>query len=133
MDTKNVRTKSWLKTLNAVRAAQILFFLNAVIWLILGIVSLLRLSRGSPIPIIMALGIAIMMFGNASAMIVSGFGLRKWRGFYYLALAVLLVNIVLTFTDQVGLLDILTFALDLVLLGLLIVARKRFLHRDAQR
>jgi hypothetical protein len=33
---------------------------------------------------------------------------------------------VLTFTDQVGALDWLTFAVDLVLLGILVVARRQF-------
>ena len=111
------------KSVDAVRAARVLFFLDAAIWLALGITSLFRVSRG-PTTMITAIVIGVLMFGNAGAMMVSGFGLGKWRGFYYLALAVLLVNIVLTFTDQVGLLDILTFALDLVLLILLIVARK---------
>ena len=117
------------KTPDAVRAAQVLFFLNAAIWVILGITSLLRVSR-SPTSIMTAIVIGILMFGNAGAMVVSGFGLGKWRGFYYLALAVLLVNIVLTFTDQVGLLDILTFVLDLALLVLLIATGKHCLHRN---
>ncbi len=122
--------KRVFKTLDSVRAAQALFFLNAVIWLILGIVSLLRLSRGGPIPVVAALVIAILMFGNAGAMGISGIGLgTQRRGFYYLALAVLLVNIVLTFTDQVGVLDFLTLALDLALLGLLIATRKRYVSR----
>jgi FtsH-binding integral membrane protein len=122
----------FLKTLDAVRAAQVLFFLDAAIWVALGITSLLHLSRG-PVSVMMALVIAILMFGNAGAMVVSGVGLgTKRRRFFYLALAVLLVNIVLTFTDQVGLLDILTFVLDLVLLVLLIVTGKRYIHRDAQ-
>lgn len=38
--------------------------------------------------------------------------------------AVLLVNIVLTFTDQIGLLDLLTLLLDLALLGILLVSAR---------
>ncbi|MBN2393944.1 MAG: hypothetical protein JXR84_24640 [Anaerolineae bacterium] len=125
--------KSQFKTLDTIQIAQALFFLNTAIWVALGITSLFRVARG-PTSMMTAIVIGILMFGNASAMAVSGFGLgTKRRGFYYLALAVLLVNIVLTFTDQVGLLDILTFALDLVLLVLLIVTRKRYTHRDAQQ
>jgi hypothetical protein len=119
------------KTLDAVRIARVLLFLNAGIWVALGIASLSRVSH-SPTSVITAIVIGILMFGNAGAMVVSGLGLGKWRGFYYLALAVLLVNIVLTFTDQVGLLDILTFLLDLVILGLLIVARKQYTRRNMQ-
>jgi hypothetical protein len=120
------------KTPDAVRTARVLFFLDAAIWVALGITSLLRVSLG-PTSIMTAIIIGIMMFGNAGAMVVSGIGLgTKRRGFYYLALAVLLVNIVLTFTDQVGLLDILTFLLDLALLVLLIATGKQYLHRDDQ-
>ena len=121
--------KSQFKALDTIRAAQALFFLNAAIWIALGITSLLNVARGST-SIMTAIVIGILMFGNAAAMVVSGFGLGKWRGFYYLALAVLLVNIVLTFTDQVGLLDILTFVLDLALLVLLIATGKHYLRRD---
>jgi lysylphosphatidylglycerol synthetase-like protein (DUF2156 family) len=67
------------------------------------------------------------MFGNAGAMALSGMLLaRRKLLFYLLALAVLAVNIVLTFTDQVGLLDWITFAIDLVLVAILIVGRKHF-------
>ena len=117
------------KTPDAVRAARVLFFVDATIWVVLGITSLLNVERG-PTSIMTAIVIGVLMFGNAGAMVVSGFGLGKWRGFYYLALAVLLVNIVLTFTDQVGLLDILTFLLDLALLMLLITTSKQYLHRN---
>jgi hypothetical protein len=119
--------KRLFKTLDAVRAAQILFFLNAVIWVALGVVSLLRLSRSGPLPVVMALVIAIMMSGNAGAMLVSGIGLGKRRMFwFYLALAVLGINIILTFTDEFGLLDFVTLLIDLTLLGLLIATRKRY-------
>ena len=121
--------KNQFEALDTVRVAQILFFLDAAIWIALGITSLLNVARGST-SIMTAIVIGVLMFGNAGAMVVSGFGLGKWRGFYYLALAVLLVNIVLTFTDQVGLLDILTFLLDLALLMLLITTSKQYLHRN---
>ena len=121
--------KNQFEALDTVRVAQILFFLDAAIWIALGITSLLNVARGST-SIMTAIVIGVLMFGNAGAMVLSGFGLGKWRGFYYLALAVLLVNIVLTFTDQVGSLDILTFLLDLALLVLLIATGKHYLRRD---
>ncbi|MFN2111081.1 MAG: hypothetical protein ACK2UI_15610 [Anaerolineae bacterium] len=124
--------KNQFEALDTVRVAQILFFLDAAIWIALGITSLLNVARGST-SIMTAIVIGVLMFGNAGAMVLSGFGLGKWRGFYYLALAVLLVNIVLTFTDQVGLLDILTFLLDLALLMLLITTSKQYLHRNEGR
>jgi hypothetical protein len=41
---------------------------------------------------------------------------------------VLIVNLVLTLTDQVGLLDWITLLIDLVLVGLLLANRKSYLR-----
>ena len=120
--------------MKAMRWAQGLFFLNAAIWLVFGIVTLIpfadamRIGGDEELALTaMMIAIAILMFGNAGAMALSGALLGKRRLLFYLfALAVLAVNIVLTFTDQVGALDWITFGIDLVLLGILIVARKEF-------
>ncbi|MBE2223209.1 MAG: hypothetical protein IAF02_16825, partial [Anaerolineae bacterium] len=45
---------------------------------------------------------------------------------FWLATAVLLINIILTFTDQVGIFDLLTLLLDVVILSLLIANRDWF-------
>ena len=113
--------------MNVMRWAQGLFFLNAAIWVLFGIVSVIRLA-GNAGQGVTAVVVAILMFGNAGAMALSGALLGKRRLLFYLfALAVLAVNIVLTFTDQVGALDWITFAIDLVLLGILLGWRKQFL------
>jgi hypothetical protein len=108
----------------SIRAAQALFFANALIWLILGIASLVRLASGQGLtPVI----IAVLMFGNAGAMLVSGLGIgTRQRRYFYLALAVLAVNILLTFTDQFGLLDFVTLVIDLALLALLVTSRAHY-------
>jgi lysylphosphatidylglycerol synthetase-like protein (DUF2156 family) len=69
----------------------------------------------------------LLMFGNAATMLLSvlGLGTRR-RLFYFFSLAVLAVNLVLTFTDQVGFLDWITFAIDLVLIALLVATRKLY-------
>jgi hypothetical protein len=113
--------------MNAIRWARGLFFLNAAIWLVFGIVSVVRLA-GNVGQGVTAVVVAILIFGNAGAMALSGALLGKRRLLFYLfALAVLAVNVVLTFTDQVGALDWITFAIDLLLVGILIVGRKEFL------
>ena len=113
--------------MKAKKWAQGLLLLNAAIWLVFGIVSVVRLA-GNAGQGVTALVVAILIFGNAGAMALSGALLGRRRLLFYLfALAVLAVNIVLTFTDQVGAFDWITFALDLVLLGILLVARKQFL------
>jgi hypothetical protein len=115
--------------MKAMRWAQGLFFLNAAIWLVFGIVSVVRIG-GNAGQAVTAVVVAILMFGNAGAMALSGALLGKRRLLFYLfALAVLAVNVVLTFTDQVGALDWITLAIDLVLLGVLIVGRKQFIGR----
>jgi hypothetical protein len=112
--------------MKAMRWAQGLFFLNAAIWLALGVMSLSRLG-GNEGGVVTAPVVAILMFGNAGAMALSGALLTRRRLLFNLfALAVLAVNIVLTFTDQVGALDWITVGIDLVLVGVLIVARRQF-------
>ena len=112
--------------MTATRWAQGLFFLNAAIWVVFGIVSVIRLA-GNAGQGVTAVVVAILMFGNAGAMALSGALLGKRRLLFYLfALAVLAVNVALTFTDQFGAFDLITLVIDLVLLGILIVARKQF-------
>jgi len=101
--------------------AQAMFFLNAAIWMLLSVLTLRRM-HGS-----MAWIIAILMAGNASAMFLAGWGIgKRHKWFYYLGIAVLAVNIVLTVTDQFGLLDLLTLLIDVTLLVLLLATRSRY-------
>lgn len=108
----------------AVRLARALFYANGAMWVALAAATVWRMAGGSAEQRVSAVVIAVLMHGNAGAMLVSGIGLGTGRRVYYvLAVAVLLGNLVLTVTDQIRLLDVLTGALDLVLLGLLIAAR----------
>ncbi len=67
------------------------------------------------------------MIGNALAMLACAIGLgRRSRLFYYLSLAVIAFNLLLTITDQVGLFDYLTLLLDLLILVLLVASYKAF-------
>ncbi len=111
-----------------VRTAQILFSLNAAIWLILSILSLVNLPNNQTAPRLILGVIAVLMVGNAIAMAVSGYVLsQKVRWSYYLAMAVLGINIILTVTDQVGTLDWITLIIDLIILGILIRIREEYL------
>jgi lysylphosphatidylglycerol synthetase-like protein (DUF2156 family) len=113
---------------NPVRVAQALFFLNAAIWCLFGVSSLVRMTGDHPDRTVTAWMVAMLMFGNAGAMLWSGVGIgKRQKRFYYLAVAVLIVNIVLTVTDEFGILDMVTLVIDVLLLGLLIVNRKRYL------
>jgi hypothetical protein len=52
-----------------------------------------------------------------------GIGTTQKR-FFYLAFLVLAINILLTVTDQFGILDLATLVIDVILLGLLVGAWK---------
>ncbi len=72
------------RTLNPIKAAQVLFFLNAAIWLLFGVISLARMATsGSGRPIATVV-VAILMLGNAGAMLVAGIGTgKRHRLLYY--------------------------------------------------
>jgi hypothetical protein len=104
---------------------QVLFILNAAIWV--SFLVLFISDQVMPGSAVLDWVIPILMAGNALAMLACGIGLRnRSRFFYYLSLAVIGVNILLTVTDQVGLFDYITLLLDLVILTLLVASRKGF-------
>jgi hypothetical protein len=106
-----------------VRMTQTLFLFNAAIWLVITIASLVRLDSSSAItPWI----IAILMLGNVAALLLCGWGIGTGqKRFLVLALVVLAINILLTITDQVGIFDIATLVIDLILVGLVIGVWRR--------
>jgi len=110
---------------------QALLCLNAIVWLLFGIISLLRLSARYSEQSFVLVIIAIMMFGNVIAMLLTAWLLGKQKKlFYILALIVLFVNIILTFTDQFGLFDFITLLIDLIILGLLLTKRNSFYNHS---
>ena len=117
-----------MKIFRSVRTAQILFGLNTLIWIIFGVVSLLKIGDDLTTPRYSLWIIAILMFGNAVAMALSGYGLsNKGKLPYSLAMIVLGINIILTVTDQVGIFDWVTLIIDFILLTILIAVRKEYL------
>ena len=69
-----------------------------------------------------------MMFVNGAVLIWIGRGLREARRFYfYLALLVLVGNILLTITDDFGIFDLVTLIIAISLLILLLVTRSKYL------
>jgi hypothetical protein len=120
--------RSVTSKLNPLQAARALFFLNALVWFAFGVASLWRMDETTETGQSVTVIIGVLMFGNAGAMLLAGLGLRRrQRLFYLFALGVLVVNILLTFTDQFGLFDFLTLLLDLGLVTILLWARQTFL------
>ena len=113
-----------------VRLACRLFYVNTGIWLTLAAVTLTRPLNLDASPPEVRWIIALLMLGNAVATFVAGFGVgRNSRLFWYVGMGVLIVNLVLTVTDQVGLLDLVVLIVDLILLAAMIQAGRRILSR----
>jgi hypothetical protein len=109
-----------------------MFYLNGVIWLAIAVITLVR-QEDFPW-ILLGESFRWLLFSllalNAALMVAAGFVLGTRRRIAWLfALAVLTVNIVFTFTDEVGLADWATAAFDLVIVGLLIGTRGWFAAR----
>ena len=116
------------ETPQRLKIAQNLFYLNAVIWLAFGLYTLFGMAGRYPDQTITVYIIGFLMLGNVGAMALSGFLIGKPRKlFYYFGVFVLVINIILTVTDQFGIFDLLTLLLDLVLLALLISLRQQYL------
>jgi len=114
--------------LNPVRAVRNLLVLNGLVWIGLGIFSWVSQVEKYPNEEALYSLLALMMFGNALVMLLCAWliGKRK-RLFYLLTLAVMMVNLFLTFTDQFGGFDLVTLMLDVLVCGMMIFRREDFL------
>jgi uncharacterized protein YebE (UPF0316 family) len=121
-----------IASVDPLRFTRLLFFLNTILWLAFGVSTVAGVVSSYQEDILMQWMVAIMMFGNAYAMMISGIGILSGRKiFYLLALTVIIVNIILTFTDQFGLFDFITLVLDGVILALLIASWGRFFSSES--
>lgn len=113
------------------KTVQVLFYLNALIWLAFGIYTLINMIDRYPGRVITVYVIGFMMLGNVGMMFLSGILIgkpNKWA--YFFAMFVLVINIILTVTDQFGSFDLVTLLLDLVIFGLLISIRKHYTSNE---
>ncbi len=103
-----------------------LFWLNAAVWLAFGIWSMVRIGNGGVGSSSTLWLIAILMLGNMVAFLWCSWAIQKQAARYRFGIiAILAVNIFLTFTDQFGLFDFLTLLLDLVLLVIVLTLHQR--------
>lgn len=102
------------------KLVRVLFVVSALVWLNFAFGMARRAGMADQEQAIGYTVVAVLLAGNAAAMLLAAWVLR-WRSrlSFTFAAALLLVNLLLTFTDQVGLWDWLTAALDAVILGLL--------------
>jgi lysylphosphatidylglycerol synthetase-like protein (DUF2156 family) len=104
--------------------------LNALVWLVLGVVITASLHPALPdIPLLKGI-MASMSFAGAGLLLVAFILLlkRKRTGFF-LALGFLFVTALLTFFDQVGWVDLVTLIINIVPIVLLVRDRDWYLSK----
>jgi lysylphosphatidylglycerol synthetase-like protein (DUF2156 family) len=104
--------------------------LNALVWLVLGVVITASLHPALPdIPLLKRI-MASMSFAGAGLLLVAFILLlkRKRTGFF-LALGFLFVTALLTFFDQVGWVDLVTLIINIVPIVLLVRDRDWYLSK----
>ena len=101
--------------------------LAALAWLGLALWTLFRLDPSDSAQANLMWTIGVLMLLNTAAMAWVAVGLGKQqRRFHVVAILLLAVNIVMSVTDQMGPIDWLILALNIGILVLLIVTRKRY-------
>jgi hypothetical protein len=99
---------------------RVLFILAAVLWLINAAVALVRIGPITSEMGITPLIVPSLMIANAAAMLISCIGINKQRYFFfYFAIGMLLLNILLTALEKILLFDLIIILLDMLLLALL--------------
>jgi hypothetical protein len=112
------------KGLTPRRAAQLLLLINGLLWIGLGVYSIAPISDEHAVVAWMVLG---LFFANALVLLLVAWGIgRGSRFLYWLGLAQVGVNLLLSVTDQVGGWDLFVLLLNAVTLALLFAQRRQF-------
>lgn len=113
-----------------VRAAKWAFWVLAAVWVVLGIISLVSLFTGEGDPEMYMWVVMGLIFANALVMVWLGWGIGgQSRCIFYQAVAYMVVNIILTITDDFGLADLIYLILSIGLLGLLLATSRYYPKR----
>jgi hypothetical protein len=113
-----------------VRAARLLFFADAAVWLAFAIAALSRQAGSQPVEPATNYWVPSIMLANAAALLVAGIGLgQQKRLFFYFALLVLALNLGLALTEQFGAYDFIPLLIAGFLSGLLLATRAHYFRR----
>ena len=105
------------------KTTQAAFFLNALVWVVFGIMSFSFAFNGGGN---LRFALSVLMLINAGIFVGFGFLIRKAQPWvFFLGILYVTVNVVLSITDQFGWIDFLIMFLNLVLLGLLFITRQK--------
>jgi len=108
------------------RAAQILLLINALVWIGVGISGLVDFPLEEAYAGLLWVVIGLM-FANALLFLAVAWGIGRGKSWlFWLGVAQVTVNLVLSVTDQVGFLDVVVLLLNAALLALLFAQRKQF-------
>ncbi|MHB8133662.1 MAG: hypothetical protein ACYDH1_05470 [Anaerolineaceae bacterium] len=112
---------------NILKLTKFLLLILAGFWVIAGVYGLVNRNNHGITPPIIFVIMGILMLLNAGLLILCSFGLGKRIFWYYLfSLLLLLTNIILSFTDQIGPADLVVLAFTLAPFLLLIIYRQNF-------
>ncbi|MBN1453468.1 MAG: hypothetical protein JW963_20805 [Anaerolineales bacterium] len=113
---------------NMLKLTRGLFFLNAAVWVVFGVLGFMAVTSTSDWRLILSM----LMIANAAIMIWFGVKITAGqRWVFFLAILYVALNVVLSITDQFGWIDALILLFNLCLLGLLFLARQR-MNRSAR-
>ena len=108
------------------KLSQILFFVNAAVWLVFGVLSFTQIRASIRD---FRLVYSVLMVANAAVMLWFGFMIiRAQAHIFFLAILYIALNVVLSITDQFGWIDAIILLLNLTILGLVFVTRQRLLQ-----
>jgi hypothetical protein len=111
----------------------ILLLLNALIWLALGVLLAINAHPAIPDVPLIRWGMTFLAFAGGGILL----GLlvllgKRYPPAYYIVIGILAAITVLTFFDQVGLIDLLYLAINLAPIPMLIKDRAWYLQRSAR-
>ena len=114
--------------------ARIFILVNALIWLAFAVIVAAGLHPGYVGIQIIRWTYSVLAFLTSGVLILFYFLLsRRSRPGYILTIAFLVFISVLTIADEVGVVDLLVFAVAITPVILLLAARKWYFHRNSQK
>jgi len=108
------------------RITQVALILNAGIWFCLGVWYFFRFKEPFTDQPLGVLIVAFLMLGNACVFLFISWAItKKSRWIFSFAIFYSFINIILAFTEQVGFYDFLALLIDVILLILLVLVRRK--------